>query len=102
MTTSPGCTHDVFEFAAKATIVEEPEVFTFVALSVRCSECHERFHWRGLNAAIPNPNEPSVTADGYTLYAPISAGPGAIVGLLEKTGLGDRLVNPLGRRPNGE
>jgi hypothetical protein len=94
MTTSPGCTHEDFEFAVKATIIETPEAFTFAAIDARCGDCHERFHWRGLNAGHPNPFEPSVTADGFTLYAPISAGPGAIVGLLEKTGLGDKLVDP--------
>lgn len=102
MTSSPGCTHDTFEFAVKATVVETPEAFTFAAVDARCADCHERFHWRGLSASLPNPHEPSVTADGFTLYAPIDAGPGSIVGLLEKTGLGDRLINPLGRRPNGE
>ena len=92
--TSPACTHDTFEFACRATVIEQPEAFTFVEVNVRCAACEVRFHWRGLSAATPNPFEPSVTADGFTLYAPISSGPGAIVGLLEKTGLGDQLVDP--------
>jgi hypothetical protein len=93
---SPGCTHDTYEFAVEASIIESPEAFTFAAISARCAECHEPFHWRGVNAGHPQPLEPSCTADGFVLYAPISAGPGAIVGLLERTGLADQLVDPNG------
>ncbi len=88
------CEHATYEFSPEVNVIAPPEDFTFVAVQVRCAECHEQFHWRGISSGLPNSGEPTVTADGYTLLAPIAPGPGAVVGLLVKAGLQDHLVDP--------
>jgi len=90
---TPDCPHSELEFSPEVTdVFDDKPPWLYVAISVRCSECHVPFHWRGLNSGRPNRAEPAVTADGFLLFAPIAVGPGAIVGLLEKTGLGDKLI----------
>jgi hypothetical protein len=89
----PECAHDELEFNASLINIEQPP-FRFVRVRARCVTCFEFFHWRGIASGHPNPEEPVVSADGYELRAPIVAGPGAVVGLLERTGLGDVLVQP--------
>jgi hypothetical protein len=96
VTTSADCLHETLEFSPQVNVIQEP-AFLFAAVSVRCAACHQQFHWRGLTSGHPNPNEPVVSADGFELRAPIAPGPGAVVGLLDKTGLIDKLVQP----PNG-
>lgn len=94
------CEHATFEFAPAINhMTEGPDPFTFVALNVRCSECHAQFHWRGISIGLPNSAEPAVTADAYTLLAPIAIGPGGVVQLLTRVGLEDRLVDPNAGEP---
>lgn len=93
--TSPGCTHEVIEFAPE--LVDIPDAahpFMYAAIRLRCAACHVALHWVGVPSGNPNSVEPTVTADGYELRAPVAAGPGAVVGLLEATGMGDHLVSP--------
>ncbi len=91
---SSDCSHEEFQFWPDIRHVLEPIDFRFAELRIRCLGCNEQFHWRGIASGLPNPAEPTVSADGYALYAPIAVGPGAVVGLLERTGLSDRLVDP--------
>jgi hypothetical protein len=86
------CEHNTFEF--DPTVRDIVGVGTFVEVRVRCSECQELFHWRGIDMGLPSISGPTVSADGYVLIAPIAAGPGAVVGLFKAVGLEDKLVKP--------
>lgn len=88
------CAHD---FLSVATDALEPEgQFRYLTVSVRCSGCHTRFSFRGLNMGHPNSDTPVVSADGYQLRAPIEPKPGSVVGVLVSAGLEASL------RPPGE
>jgi len=85
------CAHPELEFASSAAATDFGLIAT---VQVRCTSCHLQFHWPGLDAGAANPHMPTVSADGFELRAPIRAGPGSHVGLLESAGLIDRLVDP--------
>lgn len=85
-----GCIHDEVEFLVEM-ICPDDGAFRYATLKARCTDCRQQFHFRGIASGQPNPDEPTVSADAYELRTPIVAGPGAIVGLLERTGLSDAL-----------
>lgn len=86
------CAHDELEFACQASGEKSGECT--VAVQVRCITCHTQFHWYGVDSGPPSPLGPTCSADGYELRAPIRAGPGAVIQLMQATGMIDRLVNP--------
>lgn len=100
--TDSACMHQDLEFSPDMVENETPGgVFRFVTVRVRCAGCRLNFHWRGIESGHPNADEPTVSADGFELRAPILPGPGSIVGLMVATGLEDKLVNPTKEERNG-
>lgn len=89
------CDHEDLIISPDVVEEEATPPFRVLKLRVRCDACHEYFHFRGISSGHPNPDMPATSADGYELRAPILPGPGAVVGLMVKTGLEDKLVNPL-------
>lgn len=87
------CQHDELEFTAQF-MEADLALFRYALIYVRCTSCQQQFHWRGLESGRPNPDVPVTSADGFELRAPLVAGPGATVGLLQSVGLVDKLVNP--------
>ena len=86
----PDCEHEVLSISFDAV---ELHVFRYASIRVRCDRCQMLFSWRGVKSGTPNPDEPVVSADGYELRAPITPGPGSVVGLLARAGMTDVLRN---------
>lgn len=77
------CAHDDLEVGSDVDQLTGPDgAYLSIRIRVRCDECGQLFSWRGLNSGVANPHEPTTTADGFELRAPIVPRPGGVVGVL--------------------
>lgn len=99
--TSEPCEHLTFELNTEVAEADDPQLgkWRLAVLRIRCTTCRLQFAWRGLASGLPNPLEPTTSADGYELRAPISPRPGGVVGLLQSAGL-EHLLGEEGPRGN--